>query len=590
MSRENRQRAFKLFLKFAGISLLVFLVTGFFIFRFSYQRIRKQIEIAEKHKVETISMYTSELLLTIKTDVNYLAAQHRFLTANLPNCKTCLPGMYQNFSISRSIYDQIRFIDIAGNEKVRINFDGKNAYIVPENELRYKGDRYYFKRTMALEKDSVYFSQMDLNIEDNKIEIPLKPMIRIGRKIYDHNDSLIGVLIVNFKGKILLDKLLTLSDTTLAKPLLINSEGYYLIGHNLAEEWGFMYENDKNHNFKSNFPLASEIIFNQQNGSIGNKNGLFTFSTIDPLSTTNTLQSPLNWKVVAHISESRLSSEILNQVWVWIILSVFLALGILISFYSLATNIVFRQENRKALKISNKQLRRSNNTLKKFFSIISHDLRAPFSGLIGLSEMLADYYNDYSDEEKKSMIEAINKSGKNTFELLENLLTWSRSQTNSLKAMPESVELKPLLTAAIALLQENADKKKIHISIDESHFADTTIFADEEMMKAVIRNLLSNALKFTPSGGSVIFTSAIINDKAQISITDSGTGMTENQLKKLFKADKISSTPGTEHEVGSGLGLLLCKEFVTLNGGAISVESTPGQGSTFTINIPLAVA
>ncbi|MBZ0244293.1 MAG: hypothetical protein K8F24_13830, partial [Bacteroidales bacterium] len=457
MSKENNQKALKLFLRFAAYSLLALVLIGGFIFRLSYQRIRNNLEFSEKHKVEVLSMWTEELLRTIKADVNYMAVQHRQFMASPPqNCQKRLAGMYENFSDSRAIYDQLRFIDVSGKEIVRINFDGENSYVVPEAELSDKSDRYYFKRIMALEKDAVYVSQMDLNIEDNQIEMPLKPMIRIGRKVYDQNDSLIGMVIVNYRGKILLDKLIAMSDTSYAKPLLINSDGYYLIGHKPEVEWGFMFEDRDTYNFKTDYPGAADVIFSERNGSFSNKNGLFTFATIDPLLTNDSGASgtsPLNWKVVAHISESRLGDNILNQLWVWIGLSAVLAIGMLISFWKLAFTIVSRREARKELKMSNKQLLRSNNTLKKFFSIIAHDLRAPFSSLIGLSEMLSDYYEDYSDEEKKSMIEAINKSGQNTFELLENLLAWSKSQTNNLKALPENIDLKHLLTSAIALLQ-----------------------------------------------------------------------------------------------------------------------------------------
>jgi len=242
----------------------------------------------------------------------------------------------------------------------------------------------------------------------------------------------------------------------------------------------------------------------------------------------------------------------------------------------------------QALKESEKKLKESNKTKDIFFSIIAHDLRSPFNTMLGFSKLLSDNYGDYSEEEKKKFIYIIYTGIKDTFNLLENLLLWSRSQRGKIEFNPERVNLFLLTNKMIKLHKQQANVKSITIynKINEYYFVN----ADHNMLSTIIRNLLSNAVKFTGKGGVITLSSATtINDGEnfiEVSVNDSGVGISEEARSKLFVLSEIRSTRGTENEKGSGLGLILCKEFVEKHGGDIKVSSKEGKGSTFTFSIP----
>lgn len=222
-------------------------------------------------------------------------------------------------------------------------------------------------------------------------------------------------------------------------------------------------------------------------------------------------------------------------------------------------------------------------TKDKFYSIISHDLRNQFSGIQGLSEILLEQ-NQIESQKQAYYLSLLHKSGKNALALLENLLSWSRSQTDNIDFKPRYINLFSLVKNVSLSIGNQAAIKNIEIINNVPE--DFQIFADENMFSTVIRNLLNNAVKFTPCHGNVSIYASKLNGTDLISVTDTGVGLKEETIAKLFKMNETSSTIGTLREKGSGLGLILCNEFVTKHGGKIIVESELGKGSTFTVSIP----
>ncbi len=220
----------------------------------------------------------------------------------------------------------------------------------------------------------------------------------------------------------------------------------------------------------------------------------------------------------------------------------------------------------------------------RFFSIIAHDLRAPFNTLIGFSDVMIDDFDEIDDSEKKELIESIRDISKGTFELLENLLSWSRSQTGRMQYDPQSYAIADIIGETVDLQRRVAQEKVI--KIEQSIAVDSTVFADKDMLIVIIRNLLSNAIKFTPKGGEILISAKSMDDVTYIHIKDDGVGMNQKFSDNLFRIDHKITTLGTNNEKGSGLGLVLCKEFIEKNAGTISVKSSPGNGSTFTIKLP----
>lgn len=237
------------------------------------------------------------------------------------------------------------------------------------------------------------------------------------------------------------------------------------------------------------------------------------------------------------------------------------------------------------LKNNELKLLELNATKDKFFSIIAHDLKNPFNVILGFSELLIANHKRYGADKVESYLNLINNSAKNTYALLENLLTWSQAQSGRLTINAEFFNFSITASEVYTLLSDTAHSKKIELF---NHLPQNIpVFADKNMMHTVLRNLVTNAIKFTPSGGSINLNFEVNDNFAHIVVADTGTGMNEEKVNSLFKIESTKSTEGTDGERGTGLGLLLCKEFVEKNGGHIWVKSQLNVGSQFWFSIPL---
>lgn len=238
------------------------------------------------------------------------------------------------------------------------------------------------------------------------------------------------------------------------------------------------------------------------------------------------------------------------------------------------------------LKSANKKLEVSNASKDKFFSIIAHDLRSPLALLIGFTDLMVNALekDDYSKKEILNYSQVINGTTKNTFDLLNNLLEWSRAQIGTIPFKPDTYFFEPLITEMQELFEEQCNNKKIHFSLN--YDSNLKLYCDENMMKTILRNLISNAIKFTPENGHISVDTRKSNNFIEISISDTGVGISNEIQEKLFCAETNTSTMGTNNEEGSGLGLILCKEFVIKQQGDIWIESELGIGSKFIFTIP----
>lgn len=237
------------------------------------------------------------------------------------------------------------------------------------------------------------------------------------------------------------------------------------------------------------------------------------------------------------------------------------------------------------LENSEKELQELNAAKDHYFSIIAHDLKSPFNGLLGFSNLMLQDFDRFSREEIRSYLKNMNSSIKHIFNLVENLLDWSRIQSGRLEYNPEPVELEELIVSVLKILESNFHNKSIKTStrLEKS----VIVSADRKMLISVVQNLLSNAVKFTREGGEIEVRSQIREQFALVTIRDNGVGIRQEMLKDLFKIEKLVTTEGTQNEKGTGLGLILCKEFIEKCGGRITVESKPGKGTAFTFSLPL---
>lgn len=249
-----------------------------------------------------------------------------------------------------------------------------------------------------------------------------------------------------------------------------------------------------------------------------------------------------------------------------------------------STELLARVRTHLELQRSKEELQELNATKDKFFSIIAHDLRGPFTALLGLTELLIIKIDRYSKDDIKRIVGELQSSAKTVHTLLENLLTWSRLQRNIIEHFPENIPLDDIARHNILLFQSGAHQKQI--TLRNLVQKDMTVYADYHMTDTIIRNLISNALKFTDAGGTIELSVKDNEQSMEIAVSDTGVGMNKEDISKLFRIDVRHSNVGTAGEKGTGLGLILCKELVEKNGGTIRVESEMGKGSTFRFTLP----
>lgn len=243
------------------------------------------------------------------------------------------------------------------------------------------------------------------------------------------------------------------------------------------------------------------------------------------------------------------------------------------------------EEQQTKLGKLNIDLKEANDTKDKFFSIVAHDLKNPFNALLVLTGLLLDDYDKFTEDERKQFIYQIKTSSENTFTLLQNLLDWASTQTGKTILVKEKVDISKISHETVSLVTPAAKNKEIQIVNDIPD--DTFAYADKNMVSTVLLNLVSNAIKFTPVNGKVELHTLHKNHHVEIKVADSGIGISKENQDKLFRLDHKFQREGTSKEKGTGLGLILCKEFVEKNNGEIWVESTEGKGSDFNFSLPI---
>ncbi len=292
------------------------------------------------------------------------------------------------------------------------------------------------------------------------------------------------------------------------------------------------------------------------------------------------------------LEENVLKEERIGKKNNLIIASIIVSILLIFIAMILFRNNHLKSRLNKSLREKNREIEKKNHELSELnamkdtlIRVIAHDLRNPISTMISMTELLKDNMEEMDQVSTSEIMHTLNKSSHEGFKLLENLLDWARSQSDAVSINPEEIDIHELVNENIQYLKNNAENKNISI---ETH-VDNRLRpqADRNMTSTIIRNLLANAIKFTPAGGRIRILSEVKNNFYRIIIVDSGIGISNENLARLFTFDENKSTPGTEDEKGTGLGLIICKEFVEKQGGQISVQSEKGKGSRFSFTIPL---
>lgn len=239
----------------------------------------------------------------------------------------------------------------------------------------------------------------------------------------------------------------------------------------------------------------------------------------------------------------------------------------------------------RQLNQANIELKEANASKDKFFSIIAHDLKNPFNALLGFSDLLMANYKNMEPQEIEEQLQMLSSASHQAYNLLEDLLMWSKAQQGKITFLPQKIIINDIFDEIQSNLENVAAKKSISVKFDDS--PDTVLYADLNMLKTILRNLISNAIKFSPRGSDVKVQVDTENEFARISVSDKGIGISEKNLSRLWQLSEQFTTKGTENEDGTGLGLVLCREFVEKHGGKIWAASEQGKGSDFMFTIPL---
>jgi signal transduction histidine kinase len=324
---------------------------------------------------------------------------------------------------------------------------------------------------------------------------------------------------------------------------------------------------------------SHSLLYDSHNGLVRNKPATRTIVT--PLDFNGT-----QWKLL--FKQSGQASFFNGNVI--IVFSSGIIISILLFFLSRSFFKITYRSNQ--IKIQNDELQKLNATKDKFFSIIAHDLKSPFNAIVGFSDMLVKQVDRMDQEGIAKFAGIIHQSSQKAMDLLMNLMEWSQSQTGRMEFSPERFDLVSLIKEVELLFIDVAEQKAIEMKNDLP--SDAFVYADEAMISTVIRNLISNAIKFTDPGGKIIISARQHPDELIVSVTDTGVGIPKNKIEKLFRIDENYSTSGTQNETGTGLGLILCQEFISQHQGKIWAESQVGNpsagrtgGSTFYFSLPV---
>lgn len=256
------------------------------------------------------------------------------------------------------------------------------------------------------------------------------------------------------------------------------------------------------------------------------------------------------------------------------------------SFARQAAVVIQKRIAEDSLLESEKKLKEMNLTKDRLFSIISHDLRSPVAGILSLTNLLNTNIRIYEPAKSEKYIRLIGDSVEQTLNLIDDLLIWSKSQTGMIEFTPVYFNLGELISDTVESMKTPALFKEIQLDY-ENQGVELRCYGDTNMLKTVLRNLIQNAIKFTSPKGRICIETTIQNGSISVSVTDNGTGISSTGVEKLFTAENIISTPGTEGEKGTGLGLVLCREFIEKHNGTISATSEEGKGSKFTFRLPV---
>ncbi len=577
-------------LYFIANSLLLGIVIGLF-YQADIEFHQHLIESQETAQINLQSKAISFHFQNIESDlalISELYGLRKLASGNESVSSKELEYDFLSISLRKGIYDQIRFISKTGMELLRVNYNMGKPYLVPNEQLQNKAGRYYFKNTMILNKEKVYVSPLDLNIERGEIEKPNKPMIRFGTPIFNIKNEKQGVLILNFLAQFMIDSFEKSRQDWFDQHYLLNSDGYWLSSPIPEDEWGFMLNERENKSFSNRFPNAWTIITKEETGQFITSEGLFTFSTFYPTIEAQKLKNVIDktrktsvfsikanyWKIVSFVPQETLNEVLIerskNLQNTLILLFTFLVILIGIASF-LFVNV---GEQKKKVE---QDLRNSITQLEEFAYIVSHDLKTPLRGISSLAGWIVEDYKEVLDEKGRKWLNRLLQRTEHMNTLITGILHYSKVSRNNQK------KVKLSSSQVVSEVVKSLDySENIKVQVDGEL---PNIYYNQTQLEQVFQNLIENAIKHMGKPEGIVVISCRDTGRfVEFCVSDNGIGIEEEHYERIFKM--FQGLNPEKEDGNTGIGLALVKKIINNNNGTVWVKSKKGEGSTFYFTIP----
>ncbi len=596
-----------------AICLLFATATAHYLIQERTERIER--ETREMLNIQLGKAAIDRDLQDVISDLTFLARHNEttdlFQTDN-PGARASLAKQFRVFSKQKGKYDQIRILNDAGREIVRVNYNHGNPVVANESALQNKSDRYYFGKTWELKAGNVYISPFDLNVEHGEIEIPEVPMIRFGTLMLDKNGNKNGVLLLNYLGSSLIDDFKEATANIADHVMLINSDGFWLSAPGRKNEWGFMYGLDNT--LAKRFPDAWRRFNAEEKGQFYNSHGLFTFTTIYPVSNSignhvaTGLSQPVDktyyWKTVSRVAPPKLLATLSDFLRQNLLLYMVMLLLLATTFIVIAqTRFSHRQavrefeSERRFRELLEHRVQERTHELKKtqeeknlvvqhliqaekmtaigtMASGIGHEINNPLYAILGLAEAIRD--DDDPDQAQEHAGKILGYT-RNIAEIVKNLTGYARPFIGE-EYKPANVN--KCIRKAVSTAERTLLGDRIEIKTDLADLPRISAYSEE--IHQVFFNIIRNAIQSMDEVGELYISSRFDGTNIIIRVEDNGEGITPENLGKIFDPFFTTRDP----DKGEGMGLYVVHQIVQKYKGSISITSVVGKGSTCMIEFP----
>ena len=583
------------------VTILTALTTLLIGFTYTVDRQGRETIVAhrEKANLDRYVAFINRRMQDLATDLKVVAQSpdlRDYLKIGDESYLESLSRQLFDFVEAKEIYDQVRYIDETGMERVRVNYIAGKAKLAAHDQLQNKKNRYYFTDAMKLEEGRIFVSPFDLNIEFQQIELPYKPTIRLATPVIDEQKKRRGIVVLNYLGSDLIRRMDEAQNKDEGFVELVSREGHWLSSERTALEWGFMFGNKLN--LEMLYPLAWKNIQSKARGQELFDGNLWTWSRIYPLSEAmisstgsvsptgksqaKVMSSDYYWIALIH-RPKELPIDIQRDLYlryasIWLVSTLVIVI--------VGWMVALREGH---LKRATEKAEMANQAKTQFLSSMSHELRTPLNAILGFSQIFT--MNESASrltEAERSDLEEIHKAGEHLLKLINEILELAKIDLGQITLSIEPLASRDITRPCINMANSMAQNFGVSVQDKTKDKDIPLIMADQTRAKQCLLNLLSNAVKYNRPGGTVsLELETVGNAYLRFIVRDSGRGIPKRKHHKLFEAfNRLDQEAGMIE--GTGIGLVITRELITQMNGHIGFESEVEKGSTFWLDFPIA--